>query len=56
MKTGPLETMATLVDLRKPHPSGSVHFDPARDKLIEMYSVAVDHLDVVHDVRFVCDA
>ena len=36
MKTGHPAIMSTLVRLCKPDPSGSVHFDPVRDKLIEM--------------------
>ena len=57
MTTGLLETMATLVKLCKPPAtSGSVHFDPVRDKRIDIYGAAVDHPDVVHDFRFVCDA
>ena len=39
--------MATLVKLCNPDPSGSVHFDPVRDKLIEMYGAVVDRPDFV---------
>ena len=35
---------------------GVVHFDPMRDKLIELFGVAVDHPDFVHAFKLVCDA
>ena len=56
MKTGHLEIMSTLVELCKPDPEGAVHFDPVRDKLIELYGAAVDHPDFVHAFKLVCDA
>ena len=56
MKTGHLEIWATLVRLCEPDPEGAVHFDPVRDKLIELYGSAVDHPDFVHAFRLVCDA
>ena len=48
--------MATLVKLCKPDASGSVHFDPVQDKLIDLDGAAVDHPDFVHDFKLVCDA
>ena len=56
MKTGHLEIMSTLVSLCKPDPKGHVHFDPVRDKLVDLYGAAIDDPDFVHAFRVVCDA
>ena len=56
METGHLEIMSTLVGLRKPSPSGSMPFEPVRDKLIDLYGAAVHHPDIVHAFRLVIDA
>ena len=50
MKIGLLEIVAALGKLCKPDPEGAMHFDPARDKPIELYGAAVDHLDFVYVV------
>ena len=55
MKTGHLEIMSTLLSFCKPDPKGHVHFDPVRDKLIDLYGAVVDDPDFVHAFRLVCD-
>ena len=56
METGHLEIMSTLVNLCTPSPSGSMPFEPVRDKLIDLYGAAVDHPDIVNAFRLVIDA
>ena len=47
MKTGHSEIMNTLVSLCKPSPDSSrtIHFDPSRSRMLELYGTAVDHPD-----------
>ncbi len=56
MKTGHLEIMSTLVALCTPDPQGSVQFHPVRNKLIDLYGLAVDHPDFIHAFALVIDA
>ena len=50
------EIMNTLVGLCKPGPGGEVPFPPIQQKMIELYSSAVDHPDLTNAFRFVMEA
>ena len=50
------EIMNTLVGLCKPGPSGEVPFAPVQNKMVELYSSAVDYPDFVNAFRLVMEA
>ena len=57
MKTGHTEIMNTLVSLCKPSPgSCEVPFEPVRERMVELYGIAVDHPDFFKAFQLVLDA